>query len=109
MFKDQKEELARLEEELLKDQELYDPALPEEFEEDAAEVEDFADGFADYDIPAPEGWNTDTADEDLEELSREVYDTPRRRGNGLLGFTAFLLLLAAALGWLVMKQRGMLP
>ena len=29
MFKDQKKELARLEEELLKDQELYDPALPE--------------------------------------------------------------------------------
>ena len=33
MFKDQKKELARLEEELLKDQALYEPAMPEEFEE----------------------------------------------------------------------------
>ena len=107
MFKDQKKELARLEEELLKDQELYDPALPEEFEEDLPE-EDLPEEF-DFDGPEPEMWNSDTADEDLEELSREVYDTPKRSYTNLLGIAAALLLLAAALGWLVMKQRGMLP
>jgi hypothetical protein len=112
MFKDQKEELRRLEEELLKDQELYDPALPEEFEEDALAdepPEEFDEDLIDRDIPTPNGWNTDDADEDLEALSQEVYDTRPRRNTGLLGFAAGLLLLAAILGWLVLKERGMLP
>ena len=61
-------------------------------------------GYADAD-----GWNTDTTDEDLEELSRAVYEAPRRRSPNLLGIAAGLLLLAAALGWLVMKERGLLP
>ena len=107
MFKDQKKELARLEEELLKDQELYDPALPEEFEE-ALPEEDLPEDF-DFDGPEPDIWNTDNTDEDPEELSREVYDTPKKSYTNLLGLAASLLLLAAALGWLVMKQRGMLP
>ena len=108
MFKDQKKELQRLEEELLKDQELYEPAMPEEFEEVIIE-DNLPEEFAEYDFPEPESWNTDVADQDLDELSREVYDAPKKRSNPLLGIAAALLLLAAALGWLVMKQRGMLP
>ena len=65
MFKDQKKELARLEEELLKDQELYDPALPEEFEE-ALPEEDLPEDF-DFDGPEPDIWNADNTDEDPEE------------------------------------------
>ena len=107
MFKDQNKELARLEEELLKDQELYDPALPEEFEEDI--VEDDLPEELEYDAPVASGWNTDVADEDLDALSREVYDAPRKRSNPLPVIAAVLLLLVVALGWLVMKQRGMLP
>ena len=103
MFKDQKKELQRLEEELLKDQELYEPAMPEEFEEDLPEE------FEEYDTPEVEGWNSDISDENLDELSQEVYDTPQKRPNRLLGIAATLLMLAAVLGWLVMKKRGLLP
>lgn len=112
MFKDQKEELRRLEEELLKDQELYDPALPEEFEEDALAddpPEEFDEDLIGEDVPTPDAWNTDAADEDLDALSQEVYETRPRRGSSLLGLAAGLLLLAAILGWLVMKERGLLP
>ena len=107
MFKDQKKELQRLEEELLKDQELYEPALPEEFEEDM--TEDDLPEELDYHIPAANGWNSDVSDTDLDELSQEVYDTPRKSSVNLMGIAAALLLLAAALGWLVMKKRGLLP
>ena len=112
MFKDQKEELQRLEEELLKDQELYDPALPEEFEEDTLAdkpPEEFDEDLIGEDVPTPDAWNTDAADEDLNALSQEVYETRPRRSTGLLGLAAGLLLLAAILGWLVMKERGLLP
>ena len=110
MFKDQKEELQRLEEALRQDQELYEPELPEEFEE--TPEEDLLPGeFEEDDFPdtVSDGWNTDSCEVDLEELSREVYDAPRRRSPNLLGLAAGLLLLAAALGWLVMKERGLLP
>ena len=112
MFKDQKEELQRLEEALRQDQELYEPELPEEFEEDLEDdtpPEEFDEDLIEGTASDPEGWNTDITDEDLEELSREVYETPRPRGTGLLGFVTVLLLLAALLGWLVMKERGLLP
>ena len=108
MFKDQKKELARLEEELLKDQALYEPAMPEEFEEVLVE-EDLPEEFEEYDTPDPAIWNSDITDADLDELSREVYDTPQKRPNRLLGIAATLLMLAAVLGWLVMKKRGLLP
>ena len=110
MFKDQKEELQRLEEALRQDQELYEPELPEEFEETPDILPEEFDGeLVAETVSDADGWNTDTTDEDLEELSRAVYEAPRRRSPNLLGIAAGLLLLAAALGWLVMKERGLLP
>ena len=108
MFKDQKEELQRLEEALRQDRELYEPELPEEFEETPDILPEEFDGEP-FEASDADGWNTDTTDEDLEELSRAVYEEPRRRSPNLLGIAAGLLLLAAALGWLVMKERGLLP
>ena len=111
MFKDQKEELDRLEAELLKDKELYDPELPEEFEEGLAEdapPEEF-DGTLISDTRRVDVWNNDTSDADLDELSREVYEAPKPRSFSLLGFAAAVLVLAAILGWLVLKERGLLP
>ena len=103
MFKDQKKELQRLEEELLKDQEAYEPAMPEEFEEDLTEE------FAEYSAQEVDGWNADVTDTDLEDFSDQVYEAPKKSSVNLLSIAAALLLLAAALGWLVMKKRGMLP
>lgn len=112
MFQDRKKELQRLEEALLKDRELFDPELPDEFEEDLGEdtpPEEFDEELFEDTVRIPEVWNTDSADADLDELSREVYDAPRPRSTGLLGFATAVLILAAILGWLVLKERGMLP
>lgn len=112
MFKDQKEELQRLEEELLKDKALYDPELPEGFDEELVEdtlPEEFDEALIEDAPPVSEAWNSDDTDADLEQFSREVYEAPRPRSYSFLGFTAMILLLAAVLGWLVLKERGLLP
>ena len=105
MFQDRKKEL-------LKDRELFDPELPEEFEEDLtqdAPPEEFDEALFEDTVRVPDLWNTDSTDADLEELSREVYDSSRPRSTGLLGFAAAVLIMAAILGWLVLKERGLLP
>ena len=108
MFRDQKDALRRLEEELLKQEQpeeeakedlLPDGDDPTDFGEDPP-IENFANHYGAY--------NADRTDADLDELSREVYDPPVRRHAGL-GLAAALLLLASALGWLYLRSKGMLP
>ena len=99
MFKGRDEELKRLEEALLEEPEVPDPEESEE-----TEIRNYANGYG-----APEAWNADSMDGDLEEYSREVYQGSGSRRLRLLGIAAMLLCIAALLGWLVLKQRGMLP
>ena len=99
MFKGRDEELKRLEEALLEE-----PEAPEAEETEEPEIRNYANGYG-----TPEAWNADSMDGDLEEYSREVYQGSGSRRVRLLGIASLLLGLAALLGWLVLKQRGMLP
>ena len=129
MFRDRKEELERLQEQLLEE----DPEeLEEEYEDEDeeyldAEVDDllaandqgenpqtynnysndygrqlrnFASGYKAY--------NTDRTDEDLEEYSQQVLEPPKEKGiTGLLVLAMLLLLgIAAVLGWLLLRIKG---
>ena len=105
MFKDQKRELQRLEEALEEDRALYEPELPEEFEEIPAE-DDLPEEFDEAVFSIR---NTDRTDVDPEELSEELWAPEKPRSLRLLGFLTVLLLIAAVLGWLVLKERGLLP
>ena len=112
MFKDQKKELQRLEAELEKDRELYEPELPEEFEEVDAEndlPDDFDANLISETAVFPRVRNTDHTDIDPDALSEELWTPEKPRSVRLLGFVTVLLLIAAALGWLVLKERGLLP
>ena len=51
----------------------------------------------------------DMEDVDPEELSEELWAPEKPRSLRLLGFLTVLLLIAAVLGWLVLKERGLLP
>ena len=105
MFKDQKRELQRLEEALEEDRALYEPELPEEFEEIPAD-DDLPE---EIDQAVFSIRNTDRTDVDPEELSEELWEPEKPRSLRLLGFLTVLLLIAAVLGWLVLKERGLLP
>ena len=105
MFKDQKRELQRLEEALEEDRALYEPELPDEFEEIPAE----RDLPEEFDEAVFSIRNTDRTDVDPEELSEELWAPEKPRSLRLLGFLTVLLLIAAVLGWLVLKERGLLP
>ena len=105
MFKDQKRELQRLEEALEEDRALYEPELPEEFEEIPAE-DDLPEEFDEAVFSIR---NTDRTDVDPEELSEELWAPEKPRSLRLLGFLTVLLLIAAVLGWLVLNERGLLP
>ena len=105
MFKDQKRELQRLEEALEEDRALYEPELPDEFEEISAEC----DLPEEFDEAVFSIRNTDRTDVDPEELSEELWAPEKPRSLRLLGFLTVLLLIAAVLGWLVLKERGLLP
>ena len=105
MFKDHKRERQRLEEALEEDRALYEPELPEEFEEIPAE----RDLPEEFDEAVFSIRNTDRTDVDPEELSEELWAPEKPRSLRLLGFLTVLLLIAAVLGWLVLKERGLLP
>ena len=105
MFKEQKRELQRLEEALEEDRALYEPELPDEFEEIPAE-DDLPEEFDEAVFSIR---NTDRTDVDPEELSEELWAPEKPRSLRLLGFLTVLLLIAAVLGWLVLKERGLLP
>ena len=81
------------------------PELPEEFEEIPAE-DDLPEEFDEAVFSIR---NTDRTDVDPEELSEELWAPEKPRSLRLLGFLTVLLLIAAVLGWLVLKERGLLP
>ena len=125
MFRDREEELERLQAELLEEeeQETAEELLEEETVEQLLEGEEqgenpevyrnfsndygsslrnFASGYKAY--------NTDKVDADLEELSRDVMEPPRKKRNGCLPAFLFFLLTAALLAvlWFVAKKEGLL-
>ena len=119
MFKDQKEELRRLEEELLLEEEADCPEdLPEEDPEDAylddpddfgQETDEtyynFSNGYGAYNA-----YNSDVTDEDMEEYSKKVYDDPSERKNRRLLILALILLSAilCTLAWCYLRYQGVI-
>ena len=124
MFRDAKEELRRLEAELLaaereeSEQARADRLLEEFLAEEDGDFEDDEDILAIYPEslvsrgtpyrnfsnnygrgrPAPVAYNTDSVDEDLEEYSDEVYEEPKDDLRGLILLA--MVLLAGILGML---------
>lgn len=113
MFRDQSEELERLQAELLAEEEPEEviPPQPEEEEENFAEYEDTrpAQGAGVYQNYSNDygknlrnyasgyrAYNTDETDEDLDEYSEEVRAGEKKRGGGCL--VAIALILALILG-----------
>lgn len=96
MFRDKDEELARLEEELLQQENHEDPSETEEEE---------------YQPPvrAVRAYNGDAADVDLEEFSDAVY-TPTSNRNTALFALLFLLLcgIFCVLAWWILRYKGVL-
>ena len=119
MFKDKKEELRRLEEELLLEaqREEEEARLEEELEEAEALLENDHDygeeteetyyNFANR-YGQVKAYNNDTADEDLEDYSDRVYRSEQEKGLGGLRLLATLLLVAIVfvLGWCYMRFKG---
>ena len=95
MFKDAEEELARLNRQLLEEDE--EELNEEEYEEEESDEE------TEYDT-----YNTDNTDVDLEEYSQQVYEQPPSRKGivaAILFATAVVLLFLA---YLLAKRGGLL-
>ena len=104
MFRDTQKELARLEAELLAEEE-------EELPEEDWDEEDWEDEEYEEPVPQPRyrAYNTDISDEDLDEYAEAVL-APEKRG--LSGFLVFLLCLLTlglvALVVLFLRQEGLI-
>ena len=83
MFKDAKEELERLENQLL-------------WEDDESQAPD---------VPC---YNTDRSDMDLEELTNELNTPPARNLTGLAVFMVILTLIILGLGYWLLRHWGVL-
>ena len=94
MFRDQKKELARLEQALLEQEETE-----EELAEETPAVT----------LPENAAYNNDLSDVDLDEFGEDVYDPPKKRSLGPMAF-AFVLLTAlfCFLIWFMLKNGGYL-
>lgn len=121
MFKDKKEELRRLEEELLleEEKEAEEARLEEELEEADALLEDESDYGEEseetyYNYSNRYGnvraYNNDHTDEDLDAYSDDVYHSGDRKSIGCLSVLAVTLLVAIALvlGWCYLRFKGIL-
>ena len=121
MFKDKKEELSRLEAELL----LEAQAEEEEarLEAELEEAQALLDDEGDYGEESEEtyynysnrygkvrAYNNDRADNDLDAYSDAVYEGKRDKGLGCLTLLAVMLLVAIVfvLGWCVLRFKGIM-
>ncbi len=122
MFKDRKEELRRLEEELLLEAEIeaQEALLQQELDEAEALLDDPDDfgeeteeTYYNYNNGYGENfdaYNTDISDEDLEEYSQEVYRGNTGSGNRGLVILALCLTAAilAVIAWCALRFSGVL-
>ncbi len=121
MFKDKKEELRRLEEELLLEEALEEAEA--RLEEELEEADVLLESETDYGEESEEtyynysnrygrvrAYNNDTADEDMDAYSDNVYNSGKNKGLGGLTALAVLLLIAIVfvLGWCFLRFQGIL-
>ena len=116
MFKDKKEELRRLEEALLMEDEPEEEAqLPEE-EPDVLSDDEYDFGeeseetYHNYSnrYGRVRAYNNDTTEEDLDAYSDDVYNSENRKSMGCLSLLAvgLLVAIAIALGWCYLRYKG---
>ena len=124
MFKDRNEELQRLEQALLEeDQTMVFTPVQESFEEDdtllAEEMldellEDVAPGknsvpYQNYSNDYGNIYNSDVTDEDLEEYCEEVLEAPKPSYTGLITLACLLALgILSMVIYLLLRGRGVL-
>lgn len=121
MFRDKKEELRRLEAELLLEAqaEEEDTRLEDELEEAEALLDDPCDygeeseeTYYNYSNRYGEvkAYNSDRTDEDMDDFSDRVYAPQRDRKIGRLAALAVCLLagIVVMLGWCVLRMKGIL-
>ena len=121
MFKDKKEELRRLEEELLMEAQLEEEEA--RLEEELEEAEVLLESETDYGEETEQtyynysngygkirAYNNDTSDNDLDAYSDEIYTAGKEKGNmGLVLLAAGLLVgIVLVLGLLVLRLKGIL-
>ena len=117
MFRDQKEELHRLEEELLRKDGQEDEEVLQEDEEDLLDDpcdygEESEETYYNYSnrYGACQAYNSDRTDGDLEEYSRRVYEGKESRiSRGLCAIAACLLVgIVVVFGLCVLKFKGII-
>ena len=121
MFRDRQEELRRLEEALLAEEE-YDEQLPQAVPEDEAFLsDDTLDTLLEDTSPAKgsvayqnfsnaygKAYNSDTADVDIEEYSEKVRKVKKDPFGWLIALCLLLILLLGLAVWYVLHRGGIL-